>query len=300
MNVRPFRTLLVMGLAVMMVSGIMFHIIERRSHVDLLVYDGPWFMSVTQMTVGYGDIYPYTDIGKLIAMGPGLFAVFTWSMVVTFALKQFEMKLSEKQLAQHLYNRHSHRKDDMGLAATLLQKWWRLKLARRCPIDAQRLRLLFSLKFSRDQFRKKLVKDMVKQSPQLVDQLCKFDKHVRLGLKGMKTFMKELPALKLQAGTFSTKAFDMIAKVLLSKHTYQRLRFSGRTPGTMRSSMLTTKRRTNKRSSIGNKKASDFAVRKMRERRSLAQHSQQWDSGHPSISSLPSRDDSQRRISCGA
>lgn len=71
----------------------MFLGLERTAHIPALTYfDSVWWVVSTMSTVGYGDIYPLTAGGRLLAMvvmiaGVGAIGIFT-ALVASFFLKE--------------------------------------------------------------------------------------------------------------------------------------------------------------------------------------------------------------------
>jgi len=73
---KEYRELLIATFIVMIIGSIGFHILEGWSFIDSL-----YFSVVTLTTVGYGDLSPKTDAGKLftivyIIMGIGIILAF--------------------------------------------------------------------------------------------------------------------------------------------------------------------------------------------------------------------------------
>ena len=79
---RPlFAALMVMLILLVLNSGIMFAL-ERQAQPNVFasVPHAMWWAIVTMATVGYGDIYPVTPLGKIFAgvvmvLGIAMFAV---------------------------------------------------------------------------------------------------------------------------------------------------------------------------------------------------------------------------------
>jgi voltage-gated potassium channel len=87
-----FKTVAFTFLAVVLTSSVFFHFIEKWKWLDSF-----YFTIITISTVGYGNIVPATDIGKignivLIITGIGIFTVFITQLVKRQGLKRLEKK----------------------------------------------------------------------------------------------------------------------------------------------------------------------------------------------------------------
>lgn len=87
----------VAGVAAIVLAGgvVFYHFVEHLSWIDAF-----YFCTVTLATVGYGDITPKSDIGKLftafyILGGVGIIAAFA-SLMLKNAVLQRELKRQEK------------------------------------------------------------------------------------------------------------------------------------------------------------------------------------------------------------
>lgn len=87
------------------VGGAVFASIEKQQH--LTTWDGVWWAVTTVTTVGYGDIYPKTDGGRIIAMaimlvGIGFVALLTAFIADRFVHQQKETAAKEDQILAEL------------------------------------------------------------------------------------------------------------------------------------------------------------------------------------------------------
>ena len=80
---RQFIGLTVMGnLFIIALSVVFYYVEESENYLVTTWLDSLWFSFATVTTLGYGDIVPMTDTGKIIGMfsmliGTGLFATYT-------------------------------------------------------------------------------------------------------------------------------------------------------------------------------------------------------------------------------
>lgn len=63
MIIRQFRLIVAIAIVTLFVGTVFYHFVEDLRWIDAL-----YFSTVSLTTVGYGDIHPETDIGKLFTM----------------------------------------------------------------------------------------------------------------------------------------------------------------------------------------------------------------------------------------
>lgn len=87
------------------VGGAVFSSVEKEQH--LTTWDGVWWAVTTVTTVGYGEIVPETDAGRIIAMaimlvGIGFVALLTAFIADRFVHQQKEVTTKEDQILAEL------------------------------------------------------------------------------------------------------------------------------------------------------------------------------------------------------
>ena len=94
--------ILILSLQSILISWVLFYAVEHGKNPQVQdIFDGIWWAVITLTTIGYGDIYPITFLGRILAMilamiGIGLVALPTGILTSGFirALR------SEKKISQ--------------------------------------------------------------------------------------------------------------------------------------------------------------------------------------------------------
>lgn len=92
-----FKVITIAFLVVVILGTWLFHLIEKWDWLDSL-----YFVIVTIATVGYGNLVPTTDVGKivnilLIIIGIGIFGIFVNQLVKYQGLRRLEKKQNNNQ-----------------------------------------------------------------------------------------------------------------------------------------------------------------------------------------------------------
>ncbi len=94
-NQKNFRIAGVIALSVLATGTIFFHFVEGLKWLDAF-----YFSTITLTTVGYGDITPHTDVGKLftvfyVLIGIGIIATFA-NLFLKNAISRRAIKQNDK------------------------------------------------------------------------------------------------------------------------------------------------------------------------------------------------------------
>ena len=81
--------------------------IEYYRSVQLIDFDNffqsIWVIVVTMTTVGFGDLVPYSFVGRVIIMITSFWGAFIISLVIVSVTKIFELNRNQKKAMHHLY-----------------------------------------------------------------------------------------------------------------------------------------------------------------------------------------------------
>jgi len=108
------------------VLAYMFVIFERPDHDGHLRHFGNavWLTLITMTTVGYGDIYPETTYGRMVAAVAAFFAVVFMGLIVSAVTERLSLRRDEEKVLEFVADLRS-RRDRKAAAATLIQTAFR-------------------------------------------------------------------------------------------------------------------------------------------------------------------------------
>jgi voltage-gated potassium channel len=129
--------ILILSLQSILISWVLFYAVEHGKNPQVWdIFDGIWWAVITLTTIGYGDIYPITFLGRVLAMilaliGIGLVALPTGILTSGFirALRS-EKKIS--QLADTLEEEEEEQDEILSRVTDIestLKKWKKPSLA---------------------------------------------------------------------------------------------------------------------------------------------------------------------------
>ena len=77
--------------------GLLYFLVERHAQPGLDLLDSIWWAMVTMTTVGYGDLYPHTNIGRFLIAYP--------CMLVGIAIIGYFLGLAAESIFDHISNK---------------------------------------------------------------------------------------------------------------------------------------------------------------------------------------------------
>lgn len=100
-------------------------VFERPTDVSFLKYkNGIWVTFVSMTTVGYGDLYPTTDFGRLISVTTCMLALLIL-MLCLIGLDAYMTPDPKELTAFHLIKHKDWRRDLRAKAVVVIQQFWR-------------------------------------------------------------------------------------------------------------------------------------------------------------------------------
>jgi hypothetical protein len=124
---RPFITLLVIFLLTVVCFGFSLrnfelHYWETQPHLDQdwrYHWNAMWCIFVSMTTVGYGDFYPKTHLGRVVTIAACLVGIYCVSMMMVFMTKESYLTDSELK-AYNLITRIKLRKQIKNIRSTMI------------------------------------------------------------------------------------------------------------------------------------------------------------------------------------
>jgi hypothetical protein len=110
--------------------GINLRVFEKHLHIGS-AWDSFWISFTTESTVGYGDFFPKTHIGRLFAGIGSVVGVFIFSYSVTAFRELSSLSTEELKLATFIRFKSRVQKKLLPKAVLLIQKYWQAKITKK-------------------------------------------------------------------------------------------------------------------------------------------------------------------------
>lgn len=154
MTICPGTVLMLFTATLWMIGGYILRLCERHHDTDV---DDPilsvqaekhqsylnslWLIAVTFLSIGYGDIVPNTQCGRIMAVVTGILGTCTSSMVVAVIARKLELTRAEKHVHNFMIETQ-HTKEMKHIAANVLRETWLIYKNRRLveKIDPSKIR----------------------------------------------------------------------------------------------------------------------------------------------------------------
>ncbi|CAH8633679.1 unnamed protein product [Heterobilharzia americana] len=112
---------------------------QGENHLSLL--NSAWLISVTFLSIGYGDIVPHTSCGRLIAVATGLMGSACTALLVAVFSRKLEMTKAEKHVLHFMESSKLSKKVKHCAANVLRETWLLYKHAKLMPtFNSRRVR----------------------------------------------------------------------------------------------------------------------------------------------------------------
>ncbi|XP_028678262.1 intermediate conductance calcium-activated potassium channel protein 4 [Erpetoichthys calabaricus] len=137
MKTYPGRTLLFIVISLLLIAAWMLSICERGvEHAAGRMDDALWLIAITFLTVGYGDMYPYTTCGRIVCLMTGVMGLGCTALLVAVVANKLEFNKAEKHVHNFMRDIQCYKKLQ-NAAADVLRECWLLHRSRRWKRDSQ-------------------------------------------------------------------------------------------------------------------------------------------------------------------
>jgi hypothetical protein len=90
------RYIILIALSVLAIGAVFYHFVEGWSWLNAV-----WFCVVTLATVGYGDLTPSTDVGKIFTMFYIIIGIGIFAASINYVIRRGAMNRMHKHHAKH-------------------------------------------------------------------------------------------------------------------------------------------------------------------------------------------------------
>ncbi|XP_041738774.1 small conductance calcium-activated potassium channel protein 2-like [Coregonus clupeaformis] len=179
MTIYPGTVLMIFSVSLWLVAAWGLHVCERHhNYKDLSsnYMEALWMVSVTFLSIGYGDVVPHTYCGRSICLLTGIMGAGCTVLVVAVVARKLELTRAEKHVHNFMMDSHFTKGIKIAAANVLRETWMiykHTKLTRErdhCRVRMHQRKLLLAIHRLRDVKMER--RKLADQANSLVD-LCK-------------------------------------------------------------------------------------------------------------------------------
>ncbi|KAG8005254.1 Small conductance calcium-activated potassium channel protein 3 [Nibea albiflora] len=126
MTTYPGTVLMIFSVSLWIVAAWGLHVCERHhNHRDLSsnYMEALWMVSVTFLSIGYGDVVPHTYCGRSICLLTGIMGAGCTVLVVAVVARKLELTRAEKHVHNFMMDSHISKRTKIAAANVLRETW---------------------------------------------------------------------------------------------------------------------------------------------------------------------------------
>uniref|UniRef100_A0A3P9J3K3 Calmodulin-binding domain-containing protein n=1 Tax=Oryzias latipes TaxID=8090 RepID=A0A3P9J3K3_ORYLA len=124
MTTYPGTVLMIFSVSLWIVAAWGLHVCERGGHLRYSNYmEALWMVSVTFLSIGYGDVVPHTYCGRSICLLTGIMGAGCTVLVVAVVARKLELSRAEKHVHNFMMDSHISKRIKIAAANVLRETW---------------------------------------------------------------------------------------------------------------------------------------------------------------------------------
>uniref|UniRef100_A0A8C8K3W0 Calmodulin-binding domain-containing protein n=1 Tax=Oncorhynchus tshawytscha TaxID=74940 RepID=A0A8C8K3W0_ONCTS len=146
MTIYPGTVLMIFSVSLWLIAAWGLHVCESSNYMEAL-----WMVSVTFLSIGYGDVVPHTYCGRSICLLTGIMGAGCTVLVVAVVARKLELTRAEKHVHNFMMDSHFTKGIKIAAANVLRETWMiykHTKLARErdhCRVRMHQRKLLLAI-----------------------------------------------------------------------------------------------------------------------------------------------------------
>jgi Ion channel len=202
----PFITIqLFFGLSLIFVEA---HLrVFEKSVSRISIWDETWLGFETESTVGYGEFYPNTHIGRLVCALGAIIGIFMFSYNVTSARNLSKLSAEELKTAKVIKHTRELSKNLQPKALILIKKWW---ISRK----TKNVKLIFSVIEEAKKFKYQRQYLNTDLSATFSDQIIESSHIINKNFINCLDIFKNTEEISEKSATMLRKNFDVTRKII--------------------------------------------------------------------------------------